>query len=96
MIVRWDSPMPESSNGIVTGYKIRFKQKKDDSRTQSVTTDAGQGMVSLVGKTCLSLLVNVVSSVCLCHTRRMKEQSEQSVHLLLLEYKDWHLETVIV
>ncbi|XP_021962804.1 neogenin isoform X2 [Folsomia candida] len=37
IVVRWEPPPVEFRNGIITGYKIKYKQKK--KRAETVTTD---------------------------------------------------------
>ncbi|XP_067939382.1 neogenin-like isoform X2 [Watersipora subatra] len=40
IVIRWDPPPPDTTNGQLTGYKIRYKVKGSSSRAKSHTTDA--------------------------------------------------------
>ncbi|XP_067140822.1 neogenin-like isoform X4 [Centruroides vittatus] len=48
IIVRWEPPPKESQNGIITGYKIRYKQK-GSRRGETVTTDGNRRLYALTG-----------------------------------------------
>lgn len=48
IIVRWEPPSKESQNGIITGYKIRYKQK-GNRRGETVTTDGNRRLYALTG-----------------------------------------------
>lgn len=45
--MRWEPPPEETRNGLITGYKIRFK-KKTDMRSRTVTTDGNRRLYALV------------------------------------------------
>lgn len=47
IIVRWESPPKESANGVITGYKIRYKQK-GSRRGDTVTTDGNRRLYALI------------------------------------------------
>lgn len=47
IMIHWLPPNAESLNGIITGYKIRYKQNRDGSKVNVITTDGIQGMASL-------------------------------------------------
>ncbi|KAG8192662.1 hypothetical protein JTE90_009692 [Oedothorax gibbosus] len=47
IIIRWDPPPVESQNGIITGYKIRFKKKNGNGET--FTTDGNRRLYALSG-----------------------------------------------
>ena len=48
LVVRWEPPPPDSQNGIITGYKIRYKKKGGGSRGSStVTTDGDRRLYAL-------------------------------------------------
>lgn len=49
MIVRWEPPPKESQNGIIVGYKIRFKLK-GSRRGDTVTTDGNRRLFAITGK----------------------------------------------
>lgn len=46
MIVRWQPPPPESQNGIIIGYKIRYKAHGDRS-AETVVTDGNRNTYAL-------------------------------------------------
>ena len=46
LIVRWDPPPPDHRNGVITGYKIRYK-KKGELRSATVTTDGNRRLYAL-------------------------------------------------
>lgn len=46
MTVQWEPPPEESQNGIITGYKIRYKQK-GKRRGETVTTDGNRRLYAL-------------------------------------------------
>jgi len=49
IIVRWD-PLPEEvTNGIITGYRIRYRQNKDRRQT-IVAVDGSQAQCILASK----------------------------------------------
>jgi neogenin len=47
LIVRWEPPPPESQNGIITGYKLRWRKKGDESEV--VTTDGSRRLFAITG-----------------------------------------------
>uniref|UniRef100_T1J0I1 Neogenin n=1 Tax=Strigamia maritima TaxID=126957 RepID=T1J0I1_STRMM len=47
IIVRWEPPPKGSQNGIITGYKIRYKQK-GNRRGDTVTTDGNRRLFALI------------------------------------------------
>ncbi|XP_064644892.1 neogenin-like isoform X12 [Lineus longissimus] len=46
VIVRWEPPPKEFQNGVITGYKIKFKKAKS-GRTKSATTDGNRRLYVL-------------------------------------------------
>lgn len=46
LILRWEPPPEESRNGVITGYKIRFK-KREDQRSRTITTDGNRRLYAL-------------------------------------------------
>ncbi|KAG1673521.1 Neogenin [Nymphon striatum] len=46
VVIRWEPPPEESQNGIITGYKIRYKQK-GKRRGETVTTDGNRRLYAL-------------------------------------------------
>ncbi|XP_054724817.1 neogenin-like isoform X2 [Uloborus diversus] len=48
VIVRWEAPPKESQNGIIMGYKIRYKLK-GSRRGDTVTTDGNRRLYALTG-----------------------------------------------
>ncbi|GAB6031907.1 hypothetical protein CHUAL_010299 [Chamberlinius hualienensis] len=46
IILRWEPPPPESINGVITGYKIRYKHK-GQRRGDTVTTDGNRRLYAL-------------------------------------------------
>lgn len=61
IIVRWDPPSLENQNGIITGYKIRYKPKTGRGRLplnpgspnagSTATTDGSRRLYTLTGLT---------------------------------------------
>ena len=49
IIVRWEPPPKESQNGIITGYKIRWRPKGKVSGSEMVTTDGSRRLYALTG-----------------------------------------------
>lgn len=49
MIVRWQPPPPESQNGIIVGYKIRYKAQ-GSRRGDTVVTDGNRNTYALTGE----------------------------------------------
>ena len=45
LIVRWEPPPPESQNGVITGYKLRWRKKGDESEV--VTTDGSRRLFAI-------------------------------------------------
>ncbi|XP_021359106.1 neogenin-like isoform X7 [Mizuhopecten yessoensis] len=50
IIVRWEPPPEDSQNGVITGYKIKYK-KRGDSRAETVTTDGNRRLYALTDLT---------------------------------------------
>ncbi|GFU05279.1 neogenin [Nephila pilipes] len=48
VIVRWEPPPKESQNGVIMGYKIRYKLK-GSRRGDTVTTDGNRRLYALTG-----------------------------------------------
>ncbi|CAL1263761.1 unnamed protein product [Larinioides sclopetarius] len=48
VIVRWEPPPKESQNGVIVGYKIRYKLK-GSRRGDTVTTDGNRRLYALTG-----------------------------------------------
>ena len=48
IIVRWEPPPRESQNGIITGYKLRWR-KKGRGRSDVVTTDGSRRLYAISG-----------------------------------------------
>ena len=46
LIVRWEPPPPEHQNGVITGYKIRYKEKGIQGSTTK-TTDGNRRLFPL-------------------------------------------------
>lgn len=55
ILIRWEAPTEDSQNGIITGFKIRYKQTKDKT-VKTVTVDGGHTRYSLTGKFCYIVL----------------------------------------
>ena len=47
LIVRWEPPPPESQNGIITGYKLRWRKKGGEPEV--VTTDGSRRLFAVTG-----------------------------------------------
>ena len=45
---RWEPPPKESQNGIITGYKIRWRQK-GERKQETVTTDGSRRLFDISG-----------------------------------------------
>ena len=52
VIVRWEPPMKESQNGVITGYKIRWRPEDGpkSNRGEMVTTDGSRRLFAITGK----------------------------------------------
>ena len=48
IIVRWEPPPRESQNGIITGYKLRWR-KKGRGRSDVITTDGSRRLYAISG-----------------------------------------------
>jgi neogenin len=48
LIVRWEPPPPESQNGIITGYKLRWRKAKG-GEPEVVTTDGSRRLFAITG-----------------------------------------------
>ncbi|KAI1710055.1 fibronectin type III domain-containing protein [Ditylenchus destructor] len=49
IVVHWNPPPDEDQNGIVTGYKIRYKTKKRGAKGNSVDVDGDPGSYQIEG-----------------------------------------------
>ncbi|XP_033725655.1 neogenin-like isoform X3 [Pecten maximus] len=47
IIVRWEPPPADSQNGVITGYKIKFKKRGDSRPAKTVTTDGNRRLYAL-------------------------------------------------
>ncbi|KAK7084454.1 putative aminophospholipid-translocase, partial [Halocaridina rubra] len=47
LILRWEPPAPEDQNGVITGYKIRYKEKGKAGSTKTKTTDGNRRLFAL-------------------------------------------------
>ncbi|XP_061190970.1 neogenin-like isoform X3 [Saccostrea echinata] len=47
LIVRWDPPPPDHQNGIITGYKIRYKTRGASRNGATFTTDGNRRLYAL-------------------------------------------------
>lgn len=57
IVVTWEPPPDGSQNGIITGYKIRYKQKLRGERSgNSVTTDGNLHIMELTGRLAFDFL----------------------------------------
>jgi hypothetical protein len=45
--IRWEPPPAESQNGLITGYKLRWRKKGDESEV--VTTDGSRRLFAITG-----------------------------------------------
>ena len=50
LVLRWEPPPEDTQNGLITGYKIRYK-KRGNRRGDSITTDGNRRMYDLIGET---------------------------------------------
>ena len=48
IIVRWEPPPSESQNGIITGYKLRWR-KKGRGKSEVITTDGSRRLYAISG-----------------------------------------------
>lgn len=48
LVVRWERPPDNERNGVITGYKIRYK-KRGTRKGDSVTTDGNRRLYALTG-----------------------------------------------
>jgi neogenin len=46
--VRWEPPPKESQNGIITGYKIKWR-RAGKGNTQTVSTDGSRRLYAITG-----------------------------------------------
>ena len=48
--MKWDPPPKDQQNGIITGYKIRYKVKREkgNNRGKTVTTDGNRRLYALI------------------------------------------------
>lgn len=49
LLVRWEPPPVTDQNGVITGYKLRFK-KDGDRKGMATTVDANQRSYALKGE----------------------------------------------
>lgn len=57
IVVTWEPPPDGSQNGIITGYKIRYKQKLRGERSgNTVTTDGNLHIMELTGRLAFDIL----------------------------------------
>lgn len=48
--MHWDAPSDDHVNGLLTGYRIEYKQTDDETTRMSVTaSDASQRTISFMG-----------------------------------------------
>lgn len=47
IIVRWEPPPKDAQNGIITGYKIRYKVKGNNKKVETITTDGNRRLYEL-------------------------------------------------
>lgn len=56
--MNWEPPPEGSQNGIITGYKIRYRQKQRGERSgNTVTTDGNLRIWELTGITLAAVVV---------------------------------------
>ena len=48
IIVSWEAPPDDSQNGVITGYKIRYKERGEKGG-DTVTTDGSRRVFDLIG-----------------------------------------------
>ena len=63
ILVRWEAPPEDSQNGIITGYKIRYRVAKDKTNLNVVTVDGTQILHSLLGEKQKNVFKSSSSSV---------------------------------
>ena len=49
IIMNWEPPPPDAQNGLITGYKIRYK-RKGAKKGDTVTTDGNRRSYALTGE----------------------------------------------
>nr|CAD7442449.1 unnamed protein product [Timema bartmani] len=49
VVVRWEPPPKSGQNGVITGYKLRYRKRDRRSRGDTVSTDANRRMYALTG-----------------------------------------------
>ncbi|XP_063603136.1 neogenin-like [Penaeus indicus] len=47
LILRWEPPPPQDQNGVITGYKIRYKERGKAGSTKTKTTDGNRRLFAL-------------------------------------------------
>ena len=62
MIVRWQPPPPEAQNGIIVGYKIRYKAQ-GSRRGDTVVTDGNRNSYALTGELLLVCVICLLFTV---------------------------------
>ena len=48
VVVRWEPPPDDARNGIITGYKIRYRRRQQQS-SDTATTDGNQRVYDVTG-----------------------------------------------
>jgi len=49
IIIRWEPPPAESQNGVITGYKIRWRRDKTKGESEVFTTDGSRRLYAVSG-----------------------------------------------
>ena len=62
LVVRWMPPAEDRQNGLITGYKIRFKAKKASSGDTRIT-DGNIRSYEIKGQFCITSLIVRLSSL---------------------------------
>ena len=47
--MRWEPPPAESQNGVLTGYKLRWRRAGQGGGSQTVSTDASRRLYAIAG-----------------------------------------------
>jgi len=53
VVVRWEPPSEDAQNGVITGYKIRYR-KWNEKSAETATTDGSRRVYDVTGKYRLS------------------------------------------
>uniref|UniRef100_A0A0A9YF81 Fibronectin type-III domain-containing protein n=1 Tax=Lygus hesperus TaxID=30085 RepID=A0A0A9YF81_LYGHE len=48
VIVRWEPPPPEGCNGVITGYKLRYRMRDKKGKSETVTTAGNRRLYEIV------------------------------------------------